>query len=182
MKYGYLKILDGQLLHYDKEFFDAYEVDSLIFDQADESVNLKNVLPKLTTDDIFIVEDFAALTYSLSQLEETIKIFQERSIRLISIYPRFDTAESEHACFYEILTGCLSGRRDVYSSVNRSQIKKRQELGLKHGRPGIDTNLVEELRYLRSNKHLTYREISEISGVSLGTVYKYADCIIKLDN
>lgn len=48
-----------------------------------------------------------------------------------------------------------------------------KQAGRKGGRPKIDASKIAEIHHLFYDKKRTLREISEISGVSLGTVHKY---------
>ncbi len=49
--------------------------------------------------------------------------------------------------------------------------------GMKFGRPGLPKEKVQEIQALYYNELRTYREISEICSVSVGTVHKYVNSL-----
>lgn len=54
-------------------------------------------------------------------------------------------------------------------------IKKAQNEGKNFGRPGISDEQIKKIKELRGDYRKTYREISAMLDISLGTVYKYAE-------
>lgn len=54
-------------------------------------------------------------------------------------------------------------------------IKKAQQQGKSFGRPGISDEQIKRIKELRIDYRKTYREISAMLDISLGTVYKYAE-------
>lgn len=52
-------------------------------------------------------------------------------------------------------------------------MKKNKNIRKNMGRPKVPKDKVTEVVNFRLNDHLTYREISELTDLSVGTVYKY---------
>ncbi|MGX7024658.1 hypothetical protein [Vagococcus hydrophili] len=174
MEYGYLKSIDGQVMNMSL-LFTRYSECDVVVDPLDSTENLDILLGKLEEKDTVIIYDLVPLVIGMNNLEKTVRLFKEMSIRLIVIDSEIDTAKEEHCHFYDNLTCYINSRRQAHSLVNKSILRKRKEQGLVNGRPVVDDEVVAKINYLRQAKKMKYREIAEACQVSIGTVCKYLE-------
>lgn len=173
MKYGYLKMFEGQLLTEEQDCFVNYDVDTVIIDEMDSFNNLLIASKAFKSYDTLIIQDLMSLTYSVKELTLLLDILVQLKVRLIIINENIDTRKEKFHQFYYVLQTYLAAQKEGKSFYHVKLMRKKKSEGVELGRPSIDTKIIENIKYLRFQKKLNYREIGEICGISIGSVSKY---------
>lgn len=82
----------------------------------------------------------------------------------------------DHPCdetYLMLLSQIATRERSMRRERTLKGLSKAKEAGKVIGRPSISADIVEQIMFLFESQAKTLREISKITGVSLGTVQKY---------
>ena len=143
-------------------------------DRSGENISrsLNHIVEDLTFGDRLIVYSLSNLYRTLSELATFFKKIKEKSIDLIILNKEeiFNSLTSEE--FMEFIFDINNENQ----SVVRDKKIKSDVYSKKAGRPKTGQDNIQKMRHLRLDKNYTLKDTAELCGVSVGTVYKYADC------
>ena len=136
------------------------------------------------------IKTFLAFVDKHKQDAIYINSLQELNLQLVQLLPVLEMLEDNQNYFRVLDKGYLNYLNDLdyhrffleLAASEKNTIVRRTQKGLKEavrngiriGRPQIDDETINKIRFLHQSQKCTVREISEICEVSLGTVYKYA--------
>ncbi|MGX4687023.1 winged helix-turn-helix transcriptional regulator [Vagococcus sp. JNUCC 83] len=122
------------------------------------STELKRLLSIMTTEDCLVIPNLSKIYLDKFFNEKIIKTILSKEIKVRVLQ------EKKHV--YLVY-------KDNTIYLNSNKILEKLQHRKTVGRPKVNQNKIDKLIEYRENRHLTYREISDITGLSLGTVYKY---------
>lgn len=156
------------------ELIRTYKIDELIIENTNFTFDneLQAVLKKLDSNDTFIVISMTSFGKSISELEKIMGMFNSKNIKFVSIKEKIDTTETYP--FHQMLRIIDMIHKEVFSKKVKQQLVEIKKSGKQLGRPKVSPEIVATMTYLREEKKMSFRQISDYCGVSLGTVYKYA--------
>lgn len=134
--------------------------------------SLKQVVNDLTAGDQLIIYDLSNLYRTLSELASFFRELKEKSIDLVILKKEEVFSSMTQDDFMNFIF-------DI-NNENQEVIKEKKIMSDRHakkaGRPKVEQDNIDKMRHLRLDKHYTLKDTAELCGVSVGTVYKYADC------
>lgn len=123
---------------------------------ANSDVEWQKLINKLAPHDEVVIPSLTMFTEKQALKDELVKALIAKQIPL-RILKKAESQELK----------CLPPELEVLGQVKRHYVPGTM------GRPKIDQSKVDEIIKYREKDRLTYREISQLTGISLGTVYKY---------
>lgn len=169
-KYGYI-INQGkpQLLLNQLQDLLSYDCDEL-FVEPDELISepgseFRKMLDLLNEGDLVIISNFKIFADNKSRWRWFSQQLEKKSVTLYILQGSL-TKECRKAMASDLIVKTMSRK-------NKKTIRDLDNDEKVLGRPKITQEQIDEILNYRINKHLTYREISSLTQLSLGTVYKY---------
>lgn len=143
-----------------------------VFIETEEGLELMRLVSLLESGMELVVCNFASLNKRVSELGVFLNQLSEERIGVYSIEEKINSLESQTLTMSQVLNlgieidlAVLRQQRGKISSPRG----RRGELG----RPSLTNEKINEIIFYHSKKKMSYREISELTGVALGTVHKY---------
>lgn len=120
--------------------------------------------------DAVVVYRYDRFARSLRQLVNALEEFRALGIDFVSIHEGVDTSTPNGRLIFGIFASIAEFERELIRDRVRSGMAAARERGAKIGRPvkDVDTLQIADLR----NKGRTWREISGIMGIPVGTAYR----------
>ena len=126
------------------------------------SPELMKLIDQLEYKDEIILPHFSENYYSRFNQEDILLPLKELQIEVsVLSKPKLEVYYKKDNAYYLDVNTLIS---DFEKNKNYKKIM---------GRPKVPKDKVKEVVNFRLNDHLTYREISELTDLSVGTVYKY---------
>lgn len=137
-------------------------------DLSDHS-QLQMLLREFKEGDTLIVPDVRVIALNLKSLMDFLVTLEAKQVRFISLIDQVDSEGT--LTFYQVVhyLSQLISEQERLGFFKEMDVKKR----CKVGRPRIDKRIVREIQNFYFVEGMTMREISDLTNVSLGTVYKY---------
>ena len=140
----------------------------------DEEVtdSLDYIVKNLNAGDQLIIYDLSNLHRTLSELSKFFIQVKEKEIDLIILNKEEIFNSMTDKEFVDFIFDLNEENQRVIQEKVKKSIKNPQAVG----RPKLSEENIKRIRHLRLDKHYTLKDTAELCGVSVGTVYKYADC------
>ncbi|MGO2099647.1 recombinase family protein [Vagococcus salmoninarum] len=153
-----------------------YEIDFFYLENSpiDEVRELERMLDELKSKDTLIIYSLTAIWKSKNKVD-VFQVLEKKKIRLISLQEKVDTEQEQYELFYEHIHLFKEVEESIRSLKIRDAIEIRRNSGKIIGRPQISESKQEEIKNLYKRK-MSLRDISKVTGISLGTVHKYVTC------
>lgn len=150
-----------------------YHCDDLFIESPDltSDKELITLIDHLSVGDVLVVSSLLAFGKSISELQEIMSSITLKGAKLISIKEKIDT--DYNYSFQEVLNLLDTINKEVASKKIKQQLMKLRDDGKQLGRPAVDQDTIDMIKFLRENQHLNLRQIAEKCDVSIGTVHKY---------
>jgi DNA invertase Pin-like site-specific DNA recombinase len=123
--------------------------------------------------DAVLVWKFDRFARSTKQLIDTLEEFRHLGVAFISITEQIDTSSPMGKAMFTVMNRIAEFERSLISERVPAGIAKARAHGTRHGRPGLDERLVQEIRNLRRQGQSLNR-IARQLGISHQTVANYA--------
>lgn len=123
--------------------------------------------------DVLLVQNLACFGVRSKNLYEILTILAEQEKFFVAIKEQVDTRAPSGQSFYKALGYIYRMEREVISSHTLTAIQEARKNGANVGRPKIDAEKINEIRFLYRKKNISMREIAEMVGASVGSVSKY---------
>ncbi|NER27600.1 MAG: recombinase family protein [Symploca sp. SIO1C4] len=123
--------------------------------------------------DTLVVTELSRMTRSLMHLLETVKVFEERGVDIVSLRENIDTSTATGRCFLSIMGAIHQMERELKAeraAAGRASAKARGRNG---GRPRTDPEKLEQARILYENSDKTAAEVCQAIGIGRRTFFAY---------
>lgn len=127
----------------------------------------------LRQGDILVVESLSRVSRSTKDLLNILDEFEQRGIKLVSLKENIDTLTPTGKLLVTVLSAICQFERDLTVQRTREGLKASRARGKVGGRPKKDSKLIEKAVKLYHSKSYTVKEITELTGVSSATLYRY---------
>lgn len=134
---------------------------------------LQKALDSLREGDTFIVYKLDRLARSTLKLLKVSEQLEESGVELISIKDNIDTTSPMGKAMFRMLSVLAELERDMIRERTRAGLDAARSRGRTGGRPKAKKEKVEKAVKMYRSKSFTIREISEVTGVSSATIYRY---------
>lgn len=134
---------------------------------------LDRLKDKLRSGDTVIVESFSRLGRSTKDLIELVSYFEEHAVKLVSLKENFDTTTPQGRLMMTVFQAFSQFERDLIVERTKEGLKSARARGRKGGRPRVNQRDVERAVKLYKSKQYSVKEITEMTGISHATLYRY---------
>lgn len=136
---------------------------------------LENVLERIGSGDVLIVQNLHVLADSTRHLLELLEIFEQKGCTLQSFTEGIDTAPDKLFTFQKIVHCIADFQSDSISAKTKAGLTVAKEKGMHAGRPRKpDANVKKAIEMYESKKY-NLAEIKEQTGISKSTLYRYLE-------
>jgi len=181
MKYGYARVsLISQSLDLQLQVLKKHGCQTIfsekISSRKKDRLALKKLLKKIKKGDSIICYKLDRLGRSLKELVDLITLFEEKSVRFISIADGIDTDNSNSKLLINILMCIADYERELVRERTIAGLEAAKARGVTLGRPkgrkSISDATIKKIQDLKA-KGKTPTQISQLLFVSRPTIYKY---------
>lgn len=131
-------------------------------------VNLNALIDELQEGDTIVIESLSRLARSLKDLLQLIEIFESKGVTLKSIKEQLDLDSPTGKLILSIMGAVNQFERDVIAERTKEKLQSLKAQGVQLGRP-TEYDHSEIIEYYENNK-VTYRDVSDKFGISLGAI------------
>jgi DNA invertase Pin-like site-specific DNA recombinase len=140
---------------------------------------LDNMLSKLRSGDVVVIQKLDRLGRSLQHLIELISHFKKKNVGFVSLSDSFDTTTSQGKLLFNIMGAMAEFERDLVSERTKDGLQHAKSKGIKLGkRPGLgreNKNKLRAAQMMYQNESKSVTEISKEVGISRATFYRYKE-------
>mgnify|MGYP001051357538 CR=1 FL=1 len=178
MIFGYARVsTEEQSLNMQLDALNKYGVDE-IFDEKmtgtkKDRPQLERMLDKLRAGDKVIVYKLDRISRSTKHLIELAELFESKGVAFVSIQDSIDTSSAMGKFFFTVIAGISQLERDIISERTKAGLESARARGRVGGRKAADQKKIERALKLYDSKAYSVPEITEETGVSKTTLYKY---------
>lgn len=138
-----------------------------------ERPELSRMLDDLSEGDTVVVESLSRLGRSTKNLIELMELFNERGVNLVSLKESIDTTTPTGKLLFTLISAISQFERDCLAERTKEGLTAARARGRKGGRPSASHTALERARKLYESKEYTISEITELTGISKSTLYRY---------
>lgn len=138
-----------------------------------ESPSLDDILDQMETGDALVVDQLYRLGKSTRQLADLMLRFQASQFDLICLTDNIDTRGSAGKLYFQWMNQMASMERALLKERTLLGLSRARQKGKIGGRPKIDAETVQKIRFLFFEKKESIQTIATTCQVSIGTCYKY---------
>ena len=134
---------------------------------------LNRLKDKLRPGDTVVVESFSRLGRSTKDLIALVNYFEENKVKLVSLKENFDTSTPHGRLMMTVFQAFSQFERDLIVERTKEGLKSARARGRKGGRPRVNQRDVARAVKLYESQTYSIREITEMTGISKATIYRY---------
>lgn len=138
-----------------------------------ERPELNRMFDELSEGDTVVVESLSRLGRSTKNLIELMELFNERGVNLVSLKESIDTTTPTGKLLFTLISAISQFERDCLAERTKEGLAAARARGRKGGRPPTSHTALEMARKLYESKEYTISEITELTGISKSTLYRY---------
>jgi DNA invertase Pin-like site-specific DNA recombinase len=138
-------------------------------------VEFDEMLTSLQEGDIVVVYKFYCIADSTRHLIELIEYLSENHIHFVSILDDVDTSTLEGKTFFNTIKRIGQFQHDVISERTKAGLEEAKLKGKSGGRPKKPDYNVHRALDMYWSKKYTIAQITEATGISKTTLYRYLD-------
>lgn len=178
MIFGYARVsTEDQSLNSQLDAFEKYGVDEVFSEKMTgtrkDRPQLERMLDKLRKGDKVVVFKLDRISRSTKHLIELAELFEAKGVEFVSIQDSIDTSTAMGRFFFRTMASIAELERDIIKDRTKAGLEAARARGRVGGRKAADRKKVEQaLKLYDSNMH-SITEITEMTGVSKTTLYKY---------
>lgn len=177
MKIGYARVsTENQNLERQIDALYEYGVDELYTEKITGTKacrpELDKVRLRMREGDSVVVESLSRLGRSTRDLLNLLDEFDKKGVQLISLKESVDTASPTGKLLVTVLSAISQFERDLIVQRTEEGLKAARARGRKGGRPKTDQRVLEKAIKLYQTKAYTAREVSNLCGISVATLYR----------
>lgn len=125
--------------------------------------------------DTIYVESWSRLSRSVHDLINIVKYFDDKQVRLVSLKENFDTSTPQGKLMLNVFAALSEFELDLIKERTNEGIKAAKARGQKMGRPRLNGDKIDLAVDLKMNSKYSVKQISEMTGVSISTIYREID-------
>ena len=176
MKFGYARVsTDQQVLDRQIDALNKYGVDKIYTEKMTGTKasrpELDNLRNALRDGDTVVIESLSRLGRSSKDLLTLIEDFDNDGITLVSLKESIDISTPTGKLLVTVLSALAQFERDLIVERTREGLASARARGRKGGRPKTDPKKVQNALKLYDSQMHSTKEIAEITGVSIKTLY-----------
>jgi len=135
---------------------------------------LKKLMNSLRENDTLVVTSLSRLSRSTKHLIELVEQIHDKGADIKSIKEEWlDTTTSQGKLFFKIMASLNEFERDLISDRTKEGLKAARARGREGGRPKLDKDKVKTALTMYDSQDFTISEITEQTGVSKASLYRY---------
>lgn len=135
---------------------------------------LEKLLDQLRPNDTIIFCDLSRASRSTRDLFRLVDIIEEKGANIKSLKESWmDTTTPQGKLMFTMMAGINQFERDLISIRTKESLSVARARGRVGGRPKKDTKKIEMAIKMYNSKQHSIREISEVTGISKTTLYRY---------
>jgi DNA invertase Pin-like site-specific DNA recombinase len=134
---------------------------------------LLKMIDTLRAGDTLVMESFSRLSRSTKDLLELVDRITKAGVVLVSLKEALDTSTTTGKLMLTVLAALSQFERDILAERTQEGLKAARARGRNGGRPRANKVAVERAIKLYNTKAMTIPEITEATGVSSATLYRY---------
>ena len=177
MKIGYARVsTEAQNLSRQIDALHEYGVDELYTEKMTGTKasrpELDKVRLRMREGDSVVVESLSRLGRSTRDLLNLLDEFDKKGVQLVSLKESINTATPTGKLLVTVLSAISQFERDLIVQRTEEGLKAARARGRKGGRPKTDQRVVEKAIKLYQTKAYTAREVANLCGISVATLYR----------
>ena len=134
---------------------------------------LNRLKDKLRPGDTVVVESFSRLGRSTKDLIDLVTYFEEQDVKLVSLKENFDTTTPQGRLMMTVFQAFSQFERDLIVERTKEGLQSARARGRIGGRPRVNKRDIERAVKLYGSKAYSGKEITEMTGISKATLYRY---------
>lgn len=134
---------------------------------------LNRLKDKLRPGDTLVVESFSRLGRSTKDLIDLVTYFEEQDVKLVSLKENFDTTTPQGRLMMTVFQAFSQFERDLIVQRTKEGLQSARARGRIGGRPRANKRDIERAVKLYESKAYSGKEITEMTGISKATLYRY---------
>lgn len=180
MIFGYARVsTDEQNLDMQLDALNRYGAEKIYKEKMTgtrkDRPQLEELLKVLRKGDRVVVYKLDRISRSTKHLIELSEQFNELGVDFVSINDNIDTSTAIGKFFFRMMASIAELERDIISERTKGGLAAARARGRKGGRPSKQFEKVEMALKMYKSKDYTISEITEATGVSKTTLYRYLD-------
>ena len=136
---------------------------------------LNRLKDKIRPGDTVIVESFSRLGRSTKDLIDLVTYFEEHEVKLVCLIENFDTSTPHGRLMMTVFQAFSQFERDLIVERTKEGLKSARARGRKGGRPRVNQRDIERAVKLYESQAYSVKEITEMTGISKATLYRYLE-------
>ncbi len=136
---------------------------------------LEELLKVLRSGDKVVVYKLDRISRSTKHLIELSEVFSDMDVHFVSITDNIDTSTAMGKFFFRTMASIAELERDIISERTKSGLQAARSRGKKGGRPTKREDKVEIAIKMYKSKDYSIKEITEMTGLSKTTLYRYLE-------
>lgn len=178
--FGYARVsTEDQSLDMQIDAFKKYGVDCVVEEKMSgakkDRPKLTQMLNELKPGDKVVVYKLDRISRSTKHLIELVELFAEKGVEFVSICDQIDTSTAMGRFFFRTMASIAELERDIISDRTKAGLEAARARGRFGGRPAADKDNIEQALTLYDSRKYTVPQITEMTGVSKTTLYKYVN-------
>ena len=180
MIFGYVRVsttsqnIDRQQDALLKAGVDKIFIDKVTGTKADRP-QLNEMYKQLRANDIVVVTELSRFGRSTKDLFNLIEKLEKIGVEFKSLKETIDTTTPYGKFFFTINCAYAQLQRDIIVQNTKEGLEAARARGRKGGRPCVDKNKLKTALKMYESKDYSIREITKLTSISQGTLYKYVN-------
>ena len=138
-----------------------------------ERPQLDEMLKYVRSGDTIVVWKLDRIGRSMRHLMELVDHFKDNGINFVSLHESIDTSTPTGKLMFNIMASLAEFERDMIAERTRSGLESARARGRKGGRPSKSADKVKMALKMYDSKEYGIPEITEATGVSKTSLYRY---------
>lgn len=127
----------------------------------------------LREGDELVVESLSRVSRSTRDLLNILDELEKKGVKLVSLKENIDTSSPTGKLLVTVLSAICQFERDLTVQRTCEGLKASRARGRFGGRPKTDSKQIEQAVKLYRSKSCSVKEITQLTGVSSATLYRY---------
>lgn len=177
MVFGYARVsTEAQELSRQIDMLNAYGVDKVYQEKITgtkiDRPQLERLKEVLREGDVVVIESLSRLGRSTKDLLTIIEEWESKGIKVVSLKEKIDTNSPTGKLLLTVLSAICQFERDIIAQRTQEGLVSARARGRSGGRPKVDAKKIEKALKLYDAKTHSAKEIAEICGISVPTLYR----------